>query len=108
MARVTHEFKCTNCGKYFDIKLNISLTGNYRIHCPNCGHVHYRTLEEGRITEERFPDNQGSILIEDIKPMMASCRETQHDTNLDSYYNEDKGESFLHRLWKEKFSRLIN
>jgi DNA-directed RNA polymerase subunit RPC12/RpoP len=104
-SRVTHEFRCTECGKYFDIKLNISLNGNYRIHCPNCDHVHYRVLVNGIITDKRFPDNHGSILIEDIMPMKSACHDMKKETPKDCYFNADKGESFLHRLWMEKFSK---
>jgi DNA-directed RNA polymerase subunit RPC12/RpoP len=108
MARVIHEFKCTSCSKYFDIKLNITLNGNYRVHCPNCNHIHYRVIVDGKISEKRFPDNQESLLIEDIRPMLASCREAQHETNLDTYFNKDRGESFVHQLWKEKFSKWLS
>jgi putative FmdB family regulatory protein len=107
MPKIAYEFRCTECGKYFDVKLNVALNGNYRVHCPNCGHIHYRTVKEGKITDTRFPDNHGSILIEDIKPMKSSCRDFQKETILDSDCNYST-ESFLHRLWREKFSANIN
>jgi len=69
------EFYCTECSKYFDVKLNVALSGNYRIHCPECGHVHFRKVSGGNITDVRFPDNHESILIEDIRPMKACSRE---------------------------------
>ena len=68
MSRVKKEFSCTSCQKYFDIKLNMSLDGNYRIHCPNCGHVHYRMVKKGKITDDRFNDSTQSILIERYLP----------------------------------------
>ena len=100
MAKVKKEFMCTECSKYFDVKLNISLDGNYRIHCPNCGHVHYRMVVKGIITGDRFLDHHESVLIEDIYPMKSSCRDAQQETEKDSVVNG----SFLHQLWKEKFS----
>ena len=103
MSKVTKEFLCTECHKYFDIKLNMSLDGNYRIHCPNCGHIHYRTIKQGTITDTRFPDNHESILIEDIYPMKSSCREFQKETIKDS----EVGGSFMHQLWVEKFSAYV-
>lgn len=99
MPKEKKEFLCTECHKYFDIKLNVSLDGNYRVHCPNCGHIHYRTVKKGVITDTRFPDNHESILIEDLYPMKSSCRDTQQETIKDSVNG-----SFLHQLWKEKFS----
>ena len=101
MARQKFEFYCSSCGKYFDFKLNTSLDGNYRIHCPSCGHIHYRTVEKGRITDKRFPENDNKILIEDIKPMKSSCRDIQQETYLD---NVQSCKGFLSRLWKERFA----
>jgi DNA-directed RNA polymerase subunit RPC12/RpoP len=99
MPKVKKEFLCTECHKYFDIKLNISLDGNYRVHCPNCGHIHYRAVSKGEITDTRFTDNSKNILIEDLYPMKSSCRDNQEETAKDSLINGD----FL-QLWKEKFS----
>jgi DNA-directed RNA polymerase subunit RPC12/RpoP len=103
MPKVKHEFYCTECSKYFDIKLNMGLDGNYRIHCPNCGHVHYRAVSQGKITEQRFPHNECKILIEDIRPMRSSCRDSQTETELDSEYNTST-KGFMHRLWAERHS----
>lgn len=104
MARRIYEFRCTECGKYFDVKLNTSLNGNYRIHCPNCGHVHYRALVNGEITESRFTDDKNrdsEILIEDIRPMKACCRDFKKEMPEDSVPTLA---GFMHRLWQEKFT----
>lgn len=103
MARVTFEFYCMECSKYFDVKLDMSTNGYYRIHCPNCGHIHYRSVVNGKITDERFttrPDKD-TPLIDDIYPMKSSCRNNQQETYLD---NVQSTEGFMARLWKEKFS----
>ena len=93
------EFYCSgSCHKYFDFKMNTSLNGNYRIHCPICGHIHYRVVKDGKITEQRFPENDSQILIEDIKPMKSSCRDSQCDKNQDLSISS---EGFMYRLWKE-------
>ena len=98
VSTVKHEFVCTECQKHFDITLNMALNGNYRIHCPNCGHVHYRTVKNGQITDTRFPDNHESILVEDIRPMKASCR----DHPKEKVPEVERG--FLSNLWAEIFS----
>lgn len=98
MERVLFQFHCTECSKYFNFKLNTSLDGNYRIHCPNCGHIHYRKLSNGEITDARFPQNDTSILIEDIRPMKSSCTDVLRDTENDLSRNV---EGFMHRWWKE-------
>jgi len=102
MARQNVEFYCTVCHKYFDIRLNMSLNGNYRIRCPmpKCHHVHYRAVKNGVITDDRFPVNDSELLIEDIIPMKASCRDFSKETELDSEISP-KAEGFLHRLWKD-------
>lgn len=101
MARVKTEFNCTSCHKYFDFVMNISLNGNYRIHCPNCGHIHYRAVKDGIITDTRFPDNDNVFLYEDIVPMKSSCRDFSKETVLDHVRS---AQGFLHRRWKETFS----
>ena len=104
MPRKKFEFYCTECSKYFDFKLNTELNGNLRLHCPNCGHVHYRIFKNGEITERRFDNDPTSPLIEDIRPMRSSCRDYQTDTEKDCYFAEDvHAAGFLSRLWKEKF-----
>jgi predicted nucleic acid-binding Zn-ribbon protein len=102
MAFVKHEFYCSgSCGKYFDFVLNMNLNGNYRIHCPNCGHIHFRVVKDGKVTDGRFTDQPESPIIEDIYPMKSSCRDTQKETVLDADQNL-KG--FMHRLWSDVFS----
>ena len=103
--RQLFEFQCTNCQKVFDFKMNISLNGNYRIHCPNCGHIHYRTVQNGKITDKRFPESSDLILIEDIVPMKSSCRDYSKEQYND---HNQEGQGFISRLWKEKFSGILN
>jgi hypothetical protein len=90
----------------------MDLNGNYRVHCPNCGHIHYRVVENGKITVTRFNDRSETILIEDIIPMKASCRDFRKTKAEDCYeYATDlkqdgpkAAQGFLRRLWQEKFS----
>ena len=105
MAMVKHEFYCSgSCGKYFDFKLNMALNGNYRIHCPNCGHVHYRMVKKGKITDTRFPDNDSNILIEDIWPMKSSCRDYQKEKHNDLALS---AAGFVKRLWGDRHSGVL-
>jgi hypothetical protein len=105
MAFVKHEFYCSgSCGKYFDFVLNMELNGNYRIHCPNCGHIHFRVVKNGVITEGRFTDDPSSPIIEDIYPMKSSCRDEQKEITLDAVQTLS---GFMHRLWKERFASKL-
>ena len=101
------EFYCQECSKYFDVKLNMSLNGNQRVHCPNpkCGHIHYRKIENGEITSGRFTDHlQDEIIVDDLRPMEASCRDYQKETFEDV---AQTGPGFLKRLWSKKFAVRI-
>ena len=116
MSRTKHEFECSNCSKIFDVKLNMALNGNYRIHCPMCDHIHYRQVKNGKITTTRFTDNLDDILIEDIRPMKASCKEFSDESFEEALSHvenpaaaiinqKEKYEvGFMERLWKEKFA----
>jgi hypothetical protein len=98
------EFYCSSCGKYFDVKLNMSLNGNHRVHCPNpkCGHIHFRQIKNGEITGQRFTENSyDEIIVDDLRPMEASCRDYQRETFEDI---APTGAGFLKRLWSETFS----
>ena len=107
MPRKTFEFNCPTsgggCGKYFDVRLNTSINGYYRIHCPNCGHIHYRDVKNGQITDTRFTQdkNRDDSLIEDIYPMKSCCRDFQKESYFDVV---ESTQGFMHRLWAEKFS----
>ena len=108
MSLVKNEFFCPECRKYFVFSLSLSLNQNYRIHCPICGHFHYRKVKDGEITEVRIMDNLGEALIADIYPLKSSCKDFLMETDEDSYYYHKAGEGFLHRLWKEYKGHLVH
>lgn len=58
--RSVFEFHCDQCpggGGYFRAKLRVDLNGAHCVCCPNCGHEHFRIINNGVITEERAPDS---------------------------------------------------
>lgn len=52
---------CTNCSREFIATLDISLNGNHEITCPLCGHIHYRVVLDGVVTEDRYRSSAGPI-----------------------------------------------
>jgi Zn finger protein HypA/HybF involved in hydrogenase expression len=54
MSVERQELYCHNCGKYVQFNLDLSVDGNYKLNCPNCGHEHYRIVKDGKITDERW------------------------------------------------------
>lgn len=107
MSRVKNDFICTECKRCFSFSLEMSLNQNYRIHCPLCGHIHYRKVQDGIITDLRFTGSEEGTLAEDIRPMKSSCKNAVEDTDKDSYFYHRAGEGFLHRLWKEVKGHLV-
>lgn len=103
--RQLFEFICPQsgggCGRVFEVKLNVSLNGNHRIHCPICLHIHYRVVKNGEITEERFPDREKDILAEDVWPMKSACKTYEEDF---SKYEDRLGKVFLSEAWRRTAS----
>lgn len=58
--RVT-EIYCHHCEGYIRIALDYSLNGNHEIRCPECGHIHWRVIKDGEITEDRYRSSAGMI-----------------------------------------------
>lgn len=48
------ELYCHSCGNYVRFPLDLKIDGNHVITCPVCGHLHYRVVRGGRITEDRW------------------------------------------------------
>lgn len=48
------ELHCHNCDQYVQFMLDYDLDGSHILNCPNCGHQHYRIIEKGRITAQRW------------------------------------------------------
>lgn len=53
------EVWCTNCSQQFIMELDLELNGNHEITCPLCQHIHYRVVENGVVTEERYRSSAG-------------------------------------------------
>jgi len=54
------ELHCHACNRYVQFEMDLSLNGNHVLNCPNCGHEHCRVVEDGRITDIRWDQRNGS------------------------------------------------
>ena len=54
MSVVNQELYCHNCGQYVRFQLDESLDGEHIIICPNCKHDHYRYINNGVISDQRW------------------------------------------------------
>jgi hypothetical protein len=73
--RILTEFVCYCEKKYIYIWLNTGINGNYEIVCPTCGHVHYRSIKNGHITDDRY--HNGSVHKERIVPTKSAAQATR-------------------------------
>lgn len=59
------DMNCHNCSKNFVAEVDFSISGEHVIECPHCGHEHWRTIKDGKITEARWgtgdPQNYGHV-----------------------------------------------
>ena len=54
---------CHECDGYFTARLDMALNGNHEIKCPNCGHIHYRVVENGKVTGERYRSSMRTYYV---------------------------------------------
>jgi len=47
---VRSELWCHGCNSYVQFTLDDRLNGNHVIICPKCGHIHYRYVDNGKVT----------------------------------------------------------
>lgn len=55
------EMFCHDCRNNFTAELDMDINGNHEIECPHCGHIHYRVVENGRVTGERYRSSMGTV-----------------------------------------------
>jgi DNA-directed RNA polymerase subunit RPC12/RpoP len=51
---------CHACNKNFIATLDFSLQGNHAVECPHCGHLHYRKIENGVVTSQRYDSDSNT------------------------------------------------
>lgn len=54
MAVRNQELFCHNCEKYVRFQLDEEVEGQHIIKCPECGHEHYRYVNNGIISDTRW------------------------------------------------------
>lgn len=53
---------CHECGKNFIALIDYRLDGNHKIECAHCGHDHWRVIQKGKVTDDRWGSSYGSKL----------------------------------------------
>ncbi len=57
------ELYCHECMKNVQFDLDVEFDGNHEIKCPNCGHIHYRVVRDGQVTDERYNSSYGVVTV---------------------------------------------
>jgi DNA-directed RNA polymerase subunit RPC12/RpoP len=70
------ELSCHNCKKYVQFNIDLSLDGEHEIICPNCGHIHYRVIKKGIITEARWSSSNVGMNTYVINTTQLTCTAT--------------------------------
>lgn len=81
------ELYCHACNKYVQFSLDLSTNGNYGLNCPSCGHVHYRSVINGRITGRRWGTSN------------AICISTMGTTTTSTFDTCLTGSTFTYQAW---------
>jgi len=61
--RVRTDLFCHECSKNFIARLDFNLEGNHEIHCPWCGHIHYRVIKGGVVTGDRHNSDHTTHVV---------------------------------------------
>jgi len=73
---VRQELYCHACGNYVQFDLNLSLSGNHEVECPRCGHIHYRVVRDGRVTDIRWRSSYPTIPVMNVDYTTQSTMNT--------------------------------
>ncbi len=61
------DMHCHMCSKDFIAVINYDLLGDHEIECPHCGHIHYRAVKDGKVTESRYSSDARPRSVSDAE-----------------------------------------
>lgn len=82
------ELWCHACSKYVQFNINRNLNGRHTIRCPNCGHAHYRYVNNGRIGDRwRSSGPVMTYRATNIRYSNSTCTAGSSDYIYNSWYD---------------------
>ena len=66
------ELYCHACDKYVQFETPDDIHARVSLACPNCGHMHYRVVRNGRITSDRWASGNRSLAVFQISYRQTS------------------------------------
>ena len=88
------ELHCHSCQRYVQFDLDLSADGDYRLDCPSCGHDHYRTVVNGKITDRRWGRSQSQQ-----QPYQIFAISTTASSTWTTYMGTQSSNTFSYRAW---------
>jgi len=82
---VNTEIWCHECQRRVLIRIEATATGNLTVPCPVCDHKHYRYVEEGVITEERWRSSSGFLTTSQWSTTGTSTASTSSASSTTAY-----------------------
>jgi predicted nucleic acid-binding Zn-ribbon protein len=96
--RISAPLSCTECRQVVRVNIDRHATGNLTIVCPNCGHEHYRYVENGVITEDRWRSSAPMVSIAYYSTSASTDTMTWTGTSTDST-GSTATSAFLRDAW---------
>ena len=75
------ELHCHNCGKYVRFDLDLSIDGDYKLECPNCGHLHFRVVKDGIIKDTRWGQDPAQAQYQSVAKFYTTLSSTSVSSN---------------------------
>ena len=91
---VGQELFCHECSSYVQFNLDMDLEGKHILHCPVCGHEHYRIVKDGVVTEERWGSNNNHFI-----PSFTVSSGTVTSSTVSTYSSTTSGSYFTYQNW---------
>jgi DNA-directed RNA polymerase subunit RPC12/RpoP len=87
---------CHSCSKDFIAVIDYDLEGEHQIECPHCGHIHYRKIEAGKVTESRYNSDHRPRSVTD------SDRRNLWKAKTEPIATVTEAQWFMRQLWLRK------
>ena len=90
------DMHCHACSKDFIAIIDFDLEGEHEIECAFCGHIHYRKIEAGRVTESRYNTDNRSRAEHDTERRNVWKAKTERVATV------TEAQHFMRSLWLRK------
>jgi DNA-directed RNA polymerase subunit RPC12/RpoP len=92
------DMSCHMCSNSFIAVIDFDLTGDHEIECPHCGHIHYRAVKDGKVTESRYSYDSRPRQVSDDENRNLWKAKTEKIASMTS------AQVFLRDMWLRKES----